>query len=313
MLAQLVEDLVHLERRGQRLDQHRRPDRAVGDPQYLLRFDEHVVPPARFEVALELGQVEVGAAAASQQLLGVMKEVETEVEQGTRDLAAVDHDVGLGKVQPARTHQQSRDRLVELVLLAARRIGELDRAADGVEEVHLAGDHVLPRRRAGVLEIRHEAIRPRVERVDDHLAADRTGDLDGAFQQIRRLRRDAPVGGSDGLRLGEEAGEHARREPRVARLARAHQRVVRLPRAAHQRGEELERLDREDLVLALDGGAAYRGRGRFGGIHVGIMPESYLIWRLPDQISEREGTRSRNRLILSNRSNARIRAQRPRP
>ena len=64
MLAELVEDLVHLEGGGQGLDEHRRADGAAGDAELLLRREEDVVPEARLEVALQLGQVEVGAGAA---------------------------------------------------------------------------------------------------------------------------------------------------------------------------------------------------------------------------------------------------------
>ena len=63
VLAQLVQDLVHLERGEDRLDQDRRPDRAARDPERLLAVDEDVVPEPRLVVRLELGQVEVRPAA----------------------------------------------------------------------------------------------------------------------------------------------------------------------------------------------------------------------------------------------------------
>ena len=44
MVAQLVEDLVHLERRRQRLDQHRRLERPMRDAEFVLRVGEHLVP-----------------------------------------------------------------------------------------------------------------------------------------------------------------------------------------------------------------------------------------------------------------------------
>ena len=59
MIAQLVEDLVHLERGRDRFDQHRRPNRSRAGRPLLLREYEDVVPQPRFEVALHLGQVEV--------------------------------------------------------------------------------------------------------------------------------------------------------------------------------------------------------------------------------------------------------------
>ena len=50
MVAQLVENLLHLEGRGQRLDQDRGADRAVGHADGLLRDHEGVVPEARLKV-----------------------------------------------------------------------------------------------------------------------------------------------------------------------------------------------------------------------------------------------------------------------
>jgi hypothetical protein len=75
VVAQLVEDLLHLEGRGQRLDQDRGADRAVGHADGLLRDHEGVVPEARLEVGLELREVEVGARAARQEFLGVVRHV----------------------------------------------------------------------------------------------------------------------------------------------------------------------------------------------------------------------------------------------
>jgi hypothetical protein len=50
VLAQLVEDLLHLERRGQRLDEHRGADGAPRDANELLGADEDIVPESGLEV-----------------------------------------------------------------------------------------------------------------------------------------------------------------------------------------------------------------------------------------------------------------------
>ena len=84
VLAQLVQDLVHLERRRQRLDQHRRLDRPARDPERLLREAEHVVPQPRLEVRLHLRQVEVRRGPVSQQQPGAVEDVQAEVEQRAR-------------------------------------------------------------------------------------------------------------------------------------------------------------------------------------------------------------------------------------
>ena len=62
MLAQLVQDLVHLEGGEDRLDQDGRPDRAARDAERGLAVDEDLVPEPRLVVRLELGQVEVRPA-----------------------------------------------------------------------------------------------------------------------------------------------------------------------------------------------------------------------------------------------------------
>src|SRR5207237_4012220 len=84
MLTQLVEDLVHLERGEDRLDEDRRTDRSARDRQRVLRKQEHVVPEPRLEVRFELRQVEVWPGTAVVQLAGVVEEVEREVEQARR-------------------------------------------------------------------------------------------------------------------------------------------------------------------------------------------------------------------------------------
>ncbi len=80
MLAQLVQDLVHLERRQNGFDQHGGLDRALWDAKLVLRGDEDVVPQPRFEVRLDLRQVKIGAAAARDQFLRVVKHEQRKVE-----------------------------------------------------------------------------------------------------------------------------------------------------------------------------------------------------------------------------------------
>jgi hypothetical protein len=59
VLAQLEQDLVHLERGRQRLDQDRGANRAARHADGLLGEGEDVVPQPRLEVVLHLRQVEV--------------------------------------------------------------------------------------------------------------------------------------------------------------------------------------------------------------------------------------------------------------
>src|SRR3546814_5786580 len=72
------------------------------------------------------------------------------------------------------------------------RSGEADLAADRVAQVDLTLDLIEPVRAVRVLEVRHVRVGARVERIDDHLALDRTGDFGTANYQRLRQRRDLP-------------------------------------------------------------------------------------------------------------------------
>ena len=81
MLAQLVQDLVHLERRQDGLDQDRGPDRPHRRAQLLLGKAEDLVPEPGLEVALQLRQVEGRGESATAAPLQVVEDVEPEVEE----------------------------------------------------------------------------------------------------------------------------------------------------------------------------------------------------------------------------------------
>jgi hypothetical protein len=89
VVAQLVQDLVHLEGRQNVLDQDGGLDRAGLEPKRLFREVEDLVPKARFETALELRNVEPGP-------LGVVEDIQAEVEERAGDRLAVDVKVPLG-------------------------------------------------------------------------------------------------------------------------------------------------------------------------------------------------------------------------
>ncbi len=89
-----------------------------GIPSLVLRANEHVVPEASLEVALHLGQVEVGTRPASELLSRVVEEEEAEVEEAARDGLAVDGHVPLDEVPAAGPHEQDRDLVLQRVLLA---------------------------------------------------------------------------------------------------------------------------------------------------------------------------------------------------
>ena len=131
MLLELVEDLVHLERRENGFDEHRRLDRPLRHAQLVLRHHENVVPQPRLEMTLQLGQIEIRTATAGDELLRIVEKEQREVEEAARDRRAVDFDVLLGEMPAARAHEERSDLRVQLVLLAFGR-DVVDPAADRV-------------------------------------------------------------------------------------------------------------------------------------------------------------------------------------
>jgi hypothetical protein len=191
VVPQLVEDLVHLEGGGDGLDEDGAADAAVGQAQALLGVGEDVVPQPGLQMALQLGQVEIGSAAPGQQLLGIVEEVEAEVEEGAGHGLAVHLHMLFGQGPAPGTHDEGGQGVVEPVVLA---LGTLEGqgAADGVGEVLLALQGGAPGGAVGVLEVRHETLGAGVEGVDDHLAVHGPGDLHPAVLEIGRQRRHRP-------------------------------------------------------------------------------------------------------------------------
>jgi hypothetical protein len=109
----------------------------------------------------------------------------------------------LRQVPAARAHHDGRHLVGEGVGLALRR-GEVDPPVDGVAQVELALDHVLPQRGVGVLEVGQPDPGAGVERVDGHLAFGRSGHLDPPIGQILWSGCDLPVAITDAPRFGEK-------------------------------------------------------------------------------------------------------------
>src|SRR5882672_10989437 len=93
-------------------------------------------------------------------------------------------------VQMPAARARNEDRYLALQPVCLPLLYEADGPAHGIVQVDLAFDHVGPRGAVGILEIRYESRGPRVERVDDHFAVGRPGDLYAAVEQILRLRCD---------------------------------------------------------------------------------------------------------------------------
>ena len=137
----------------------------------------------------------------------------------------------------ARADLQRGYLLVELVYLS-RFVGEADLAPDRIAEIHLPLDLVEPVRAVGILEIGHIGIGARVERVDDHLALDRPGDLDApAFQRLRQ-RGDFPVAVAHGFRFGQKVRHLASIDACLARNPGLQQFLAPCIECAMQLGDE---------------------------------------------------------------------------
>src|ERR1019366_7685955 len=259
VVPQLIEDLVHLERSRDGLDENRRPDRAARNAERALREVEGVVPQPRLQVALQLGQVEVGALALVELALRAVEEVQREVEQAAGYPLAVHQYVLLVQMPAARPHDDGRELLVGqqpvgLALLA----GVVDLPVQCVLQVELAGDHVVPQRGVRILVVGEPHLRARVEGVDRHFPVGWPGDLPPPVHQARRRLGHAP--GAilpDRPGLLEEVEGAAGRKLLLAARTRGQQ--LRAPRAqlALQCSDQAEGRRGEDLLISLSGRAGY--------------------------------------------------------
>ena len=93
MIAQLVEDFVHLECSGQRLDEHRGLDAAAVNAQHVLGGNEQVIPQPRLQVGFELGQIEIRPRATIDQRPRVVEKVQREIDDGRRRRCTIHQDV----------------------------------------------------------------------------------------------------------------------------------------------------------------------------------------------------------------------------
>jgi hypothetical protein len=151
----------------------------------------------------------------------------------------------LVKVPAARTNLQGGDLVVELVLLAGF-VLEAQLAADGLVQVDLALDLVVPLRAVGILEVGHVGVGARVVGIDDHLGFDRAGDFDAAAFQGLGQRRDLPVAFADVFRLGQEVGHLAGIDADLALDALLQQFLAARLEGAVQLGDQFQRLRRQD-------------------------------------------------------------------
>ena len=136
--------LIHLESGGDGLDQDGTANGSAPHANVVLRQVECIVPQPSLKMRLHLGQVEVWSRSALDELVCVVEEVQSKVEQPTRDGLSINGEVLLLEMPSSRASNECGERSVgaELVLLLA--LLEVDLLADGVVEVELTVDHVVP-------------------------------------------------------------------------------------------------------------------------------------------------------------------------
>ena len=133
----------------------------------------------------------------------------------------------------ARTNEQHCDLIVERIALALR-TREIDTASDGIAQVGLTTNHVVPGRRERVFAIGHEHLGTAIERIDDHLAIRRTRNLDAAVLQVGRNRPHLPVAFADRASLRQKVRHLAGVEPSLPLLAGAQELLDTRSETNHQ-------------------------------------------------------------------------------
>jgi len=151
-----------------------------------------------------------------------------------------------------------------------------DRPPHGSLHVGLTLDDVLPQRRVRVLEVGHEDARAGVERIDDHLPVDGTGDLDAAILNVGRNRSAGPGSVADCTRLRQKIRQLAGIEVRLSGCAPRKQLGATNAEGTLQAGGEAERVGRKYLgIFRRDAagnfdsggkGRLFKGRGNGGGL-----------------------------------------------
>src|SRR6185369_9226267 len=184
MITKLVQEFVHLESGEDGFDQAGSSNAALRYTELLLRTHENLIPQTSFQVRLHLGKIKIRPVTARKKLLRVVKEVEAKVKDGRRHGLTIDQHMPLDHMPASSADKKNCGPLVQSVRLAGLWVFKRDGAANRVTQVDLAIDQVVPERGGRVFKVRHEYMSARVERINDHLAIDRSRDFDTAVLYI---------------------------------------------------------------------------------------------------------------------------------
>ena len=260
MLAQLEEDLLHLEGREHRLDQDGGADRAARDVEGALGGDEDVVPQRASRWLSSFGQVEVRTAAARRaSSCALWKNQSPKSKMLALTGPPSTSTCPRPDASPAggcRASRSGRERVGLLIGL------EGERAPHRPRHRPWPVDDVRPGGGEGVLEVGHEDRCAGVERVDHHLRLGRAGDLDATVVEVGRCRGNAPFGSTTLDRVRQEVGHLAAVDASLARRAIREQASAFGIEMAMQLLDERDGAGGEDVVEMRDVGAGDDGGHR---------------------------------------------------
>mmetsp|Transcript_294 Transcript_294/g.548 ORF Transcript_294/g.548 Transcript_294/m.548 type:complete len:362 (-) Transcript_294:699-1784(-) len=155
MISQFVQNLLHLKRRRDGLQENSRANGPLRHAEITLRRPKDVVPQPRLEVIFQFGQVEVRASPLGQEAMHVMIEIQPEIEQTSRCHASIDGDMSFVQMPSARTDEQDGGFVFEGVNASGGGVGVGDFSASGISEVALSFGEVGPGGGGAVFEIGH--------------------------------------------------------------------------------------------------------------------------------------------------------------
>src|SRR5438477_2033507 len=105
VIAQLVENLVHLKGRRDGFNEDGCTNRSARNSNLILHEIEDVVPYPRLDVALHFWQIKIWTGAAIDQLVGIMEEEQPEIEEAPNNRFSIDQNMFLVQVPTARPNE----------------------------------------------------------------------------------------------------------------------------------------------------------------------------------------------------------------
>src|SRR5262249_26311244 len=150
------------------LDQHSGFNGSLRNSEQLLRSHKDIVPQARLQVVLHLGEIKIRSASTVEAFARVVEKIEREIEQTAGGRLAINLEMLFGQVPAAGSDQERRHFRIQPVLFAVG-ARELNGTTNGVPEVLLAVQRGGPSGRMGVFEVSHVTTGAAVEGVDNHL------------------------------------------------------------------------------------------------------------------------------------------------